>query len=57
MRNSHPDVDKIFNDLDKYRDFCRFEGKVFDEADLYRKSSENWRAYLAYQNRVNGTRR
>jgi len=40
---------KVFNDLDKYRDYCRFEGKVYDEADLYKKSSPNWQAYQKYQ--------
>ena len=27
---------KCFNDLDKFRDYCRFEGKVFNEKDLYK---------------------
>ena len=40
---------KVFNDLDAYRDYCRFEGKVFDEADLYKKDSPNWQAYQKYQ--------
>ena len=39
---------KVFNDLDKYRDYCRFEGKVFNEADLYKKDSPNWQAYQKY---------
>ena len=30
---------KVFNDLDKFRDFCRFEGKVFNEKDLYKNES------------------
>jgi hypothetical protein len=40
---------KVFNDLDKYRDYCRFEGKVYNEADLYKKDSPNWQAYQKYQ--------
>ena len=42
-------VNKIFNDLDAYRDYCRFEGKVFDEAALYKKNDPNWIAYQKYQ--------
>ena len=41
-------VEKIFNDLDAYRDFCRFELRDFNEADLYNKGSNNYRAYLAF---------
>jgi hypothetical protein len=41
---------KVFNDLDKYRDYCRFEGKVFDEKALYNKKDANWQAYEKYQN-------
>ena len=40
---------KVFNDLDAYRDYCRFEGKVFDEAALYKKEDPNWQAYQKYQ--------
>ena len=41
-------VEKIFADLDAYRDFCRFELREFDEAHLYDKGNYNWRAYLAF---------
>jgi len=41
---------KVFNDLDKFRDYCRFEGKVFNEADLYKKDAPVWQAYQKYQN-------
>jgi hypothetical protein len=40
---------KVFNDLDKFRDYCRFEGKVFNEADLYKKDAPVWIAYQKYQ--------
>jgi hypothetical protein len=40
---------KVFNDLDAYRDYCRYEGKVFDEAALYNKEDANWQAYQKYQ--------
>ena len=40
---------RVFNDLDKYRDYCRFEGKVFDEKALYNKEDPNWEAYQKWQ--------
>ena len=40
---------KVFNDLDEYRDYCRFEGKVFNEKALYNKEDPNWQAYQKYQ--------
>ena len=42
-------VNKVFNDLDQFRDYCRFEGKVFNEADLYKKEAPVWIAYQKYQ--------
>ena len=30
-------VEKVFNDLDEYRDFCRIYGRVFNEAHLYKE--------------------
>jgi len=41
---------KVFNDLDAFRDYCRFEGKVFNEKDLYKKDATVWIAYKKYQN-------
>jgi len=35
--------------LDKFRDFCRFEGKVFNEKDLYCKDAPVWIAYNKHQ--------
>ena len=49
MANNFPPVNKIFDDLDKFRDYCRFEGKVFDEKDLYKDGSYVWEAYKKYQ--------
>jgi hypothetical protein len=46
MKN--PRVEQIFNDLDKYRDFCRYEGKVFNESALYNKRDGNWQLYEKY---------
>lgn len=41
-----PQVEKVFNDLDLYLDFCRFELRDFNPAHLYDKSNYNYRAYL-----------
>lgn len=30
-----PEVTRILEDLDEYKDFCCRQGYVFDEADLY----------------------
>jgi len=49
MSNRFPPVNKIFDDLDRYRDFCRYEGKVFDERALYNDGDRNWEAYKKYQ--------
>lgn len=40
-------VKKVFQDLEAYRDFCRFEsgGQVFDEKALYNRRDRNWQAY------------
>ena len=48
---------KVFNDLDAYRDYCRFEGKVFNEKALYNKEDPNWQAYQKYQNYVRAKNR
>ena len=50
MATNFPPVNKVFDDLEKFRDYCRFEGKVFNEADLYKKESPNWQQYQRYQN-------
>jgi len=49
MANNFPPVQKIFDDLDKFRDYCRFEGKVFNEADLYKDGAYVWEAYKKWQ--------
>lgn len=36
-----PEVEKIFDDLEAYYNFCRFNMLRFDEKDLYRSSM--WR--------------
>ena len=32
-------VNQVFDDLDAYRDFCRYYGYKFDEKDLYRRNT------------------
>ena len=43
--SERPDVVKIFDDLDAFRDFCRMEMAPFNEADLYNKASWAWRNF------------
>lgn len=40
----NPKVDAIFDDLEKYYDFCKDYGYRFNEADLY-----NWKSYAFQQ--------
>lgn len=44
-------INKVFDDLDAFRDFCRFEGPgyVFDEKALYNKKNPVWQAYEKWQ--------
>ena len=49
MTIQNPAVNKVFNDLDTYRNYCRFEGKVFDEKALYKKDDPNWIAFQKYR--------
>jgi hypothetical protein len=50
MAYNFPPIGKIFDDLDKFRDYCRFEGKVFNEKDLYNDRAPVWQQYQRYQN-------
>lgn len=43
-------VEQIFTDLENYQDYCRFEGKVYNEAALYNRKDANWQAYERYLN-------
>jgi len=44
--NSH--YNKIFDDLEKYLEFCRSYGYVYDEKDLYKDKSNSYRNYQKY---------
>ena len=57
MTIMNPVVNKVFNDLEDYKNYCRFEGKVFNEADLYKKESPNWQAYQKYKNWIRAKNR
>ena len=48
MAIKDPLVRKIFVDLDRFRDYCRYEGKVFKEASLYKKGDRVWESYMAW---------
>jgi len=49
MANNFPPVNEIFDELDRFRDFCRYEGKVFNEASLYRDKDPVWQDYKRYR--------
>ena len=44
---NRPDVVKVWTDLEAYQDWCRFELREFNPAELYRKDAPNYSAYLA----------
>lgn len=41
---------KIFDDLEKYLQFCRTYGYVYDERDLYKEKSFVYRLFTKYLN-------
>lgn len=45
-----PEVTKIYDDLEKLHDFCRFEMLPFNEADLYNRNSPVWNQFYAANN-------
>ena len=47
-KNSLSRVTFIFEDLDKYRNFCRDFGYRFNEADLYNSRSYIYRQYQKF---------
>jgi hypothetical protein len=40
---------KVFEDLESFRDYCRFEAKPFNEKSLYKKGDKVWEGYLSFQ--------
>ena len=57
-----PEIVKIFDDLEKFRDFCRFNTDnrggffPFNEAHLYDNSNYVWRAFQNQGRRFNKNR-
>lgn len=43
-----PEVDKIFDDLDGYRNYCRDNMLKFDERDLYK--TDQYRKFEKFRN-------
>lgn len=41
---------QVFDDLEKYLDFCRDFGYRFNEADLYNFKSYPWQQYAKFTN-------
>lgn len=49
----NPKVHQIFDDLDKYRDFCVSYGYKFDESALYDMRNYTFQQYSKYSSRKN----
>lgn len=43
-----PEVTRIFDDLEQYKDYCRLNMLRFDEKDLYK--SEQYKKFEKYRN-------
>ena len=46
-----PEVTQIFDDLDKYREFCVSHGRVFNEAALYNERDRDFYDFLKFNER------
>ena len=57
MAIKDPLMKKIFDDLDDFRDYCRFEGKPFHEASLYKKGDRVWEGYQIWCQKKRRSRR
>jgi hypothetical protein len=44
--STRPDIVRVFDDLDNYLNYCRGNLRPFNPADLYRKDSAEFQAYL-----------
>ena len=51
--DSHPEIVKIFDDLDELLDFCRMNWMAYNPEDLYNKESYVWRAFEKSKGIVN----
>jgi hypothetical protein len=43
---SRPDIVRIFEDLESFHDFCRFELREFNPAELYKRDAPNYGVYI-----------
>lgn len=50
---SNPLTHKVFEDLEKFLDFCRDYGYRFNQADLYNFKSYAWQQYSKFTNGKN----
>lgn len=57
MASNFPPVNEIFDELDRLRDFCRYEGHVFNEQSLYNKKDPVWQAYERWKHYKNAEHR
>lgn len=48
MKNTRNPINRIFDDLEGYRNFCREYGHVFNEADLYNHNT-SWSQYSKWR--------
>jgi hypothetical protein len=48
MAYKYPEINKIFDDLDTYREFCKDFGHIFNEAHLY-DARTPWGQYERYK--------
>lgn len=48
MKNTRNAINRIFDDLDSYRNFCREYGHVFNESDLYNHTTA-WSQYSKWR--------
>ena len=46
---SRPDIVKLFEDLEAYEDFCRFELCEFNPSHLYNRDNVNYRNFMYSQ--------
>ena len=58
IKFNKPAYDKVFRDLENFKDFCRYVGDaknvafVFNEKDLYNEKSYVWRSYQRHVNHL-----
>tara|TARA_Y200000002_G_scaffold379366_1_gene388488 strand:- start:299 stop:559 length:261 start_codon:yes stop_codon:yes gene_type:complete len=53
--SKNPNIEKIFIDLEEFREFCRYayaygyNGYVYNEKDLYDTKSRVWQSFCMYK--------